>query len=381
MSTIIRTRSPFFIRTTNYPSPTYNIDYFKLILTVRSGESGVLLPCDNIYSSYTLQKKVLPNETSVTFEISELVKDHIVQTFNGSYTLSALYQSIWVDALITGYETSGAAISPTVSTQYLAQEGYNTFKEGANYVVEPEAMITADYMQYSKTSNITIPLNKERVNSIAWKNNGVIINTANVIDNGFSTQKIVYLTINPIAQEFDEIEVTYDTSLTRSITLEEIDECKYEVFKITFLNRWGALQDLFFFKKSTESLNVNRENYNRSIFNARHSSLTPNETPPPDCDVVVSYNSYNVNEHSDKTFNVNGRESIQLNTGFVKELMNSSFEELMVSEYIWLTDSNNVINPVKLTDSSFTTKTSLNDRMINYTMNFEMAFDLVNNIR
>ncbi len=61
--------------------------------------------------------------------------------------------------------------------------------------------------------------------------------------------------------------------------------------------------------------------------------------------------------------------------------MNSSFQELMVSEYIWLTDSDSVIFPVKLKDSSFTTKTSLNDRMINYTMNFEMAFAYVNNIR
>ena len=29
MSTIIRTRSPYFIRTTNYTSPTYDIDYFQ----------------------------------------------------------------------------------------------------------------------------------------------------------------------------------------------------------------------------------------------------------------------------------------------------------------------------------------------------------------
>ena len=52
----------------------------------------------------------------------------------------------------------------------------------------------------------------------------------------------------------------------------------------------------------------------------------------------------------------------------------------MVSEYIWLTDSDSVIYPVKLKDSSLTTKTKLNDRMINYTMNFEMAFDYANNI-
>ena len=53
----------------------------------------------------------------------------------------------------------------------------------------------------------------------------------------------------------------------------------------------------------------------------------------------------------------------------------------MVSEYIWLTDDQNVIYPVCITDSNFTRKTGLNDRLINYTMNFEKAFDFVNNIR
>ena len=60
---------------------------------------------------------------------------------------------------------------------------------------------------------------------------------------------------------------------------------------------------------------------------------------------------------------------------------NVYFEELMVSENIWLTDGAGVIYPVNLKDSNFVYKTGLNDRMINYTMNFEMAFAYVNNIR
>ena len=70
-----------------------------------------------------------------------------------------------------------------------------------------------------------------------------------------------------------------------------------------------------------------------------------------------------------------------MNTGFVDERMNVYFEELMVSEYIWLTDDENVIYPVTLKDSNFTYKTGLNDRLINYTMNFEKAFNFVNDIR
>ena len=32
----------------------------------------------------------------------------------------------------------------------------------------------------------------------------------------------------------------YDTTQNKSITLKEISECKYEVFKVTYLNRSGA---------------------------------------------------------------------------------------------------------------------------------------------
>ena len=37
------------------------------------------------------------------------------------------------------------------------------------------------------------------------------------------------------------------------------------------------MQDLFFFKKSTESLETRSENYNRSIFEARAVQLDPPE--------------------------------------------------------------------------------------------------------
>ena len=145
-------------------------------------------------------------------------------------------------------------------------------------------------------------------------------------------------------------------------------------------SRWGALQDLFFHKKSTNSLEASRENFNRSIFKARSVSLEDPEEGE-DCQETVTFNSYSTTAHAKKVHNANGTESVVLNSGFVDERMNVYFEELMVSEYMWLTDDSNVIYPVCITDSSFTKKTSLNDRLINYTMNFEKAFDFVNNIR
>ena len=49
-------------------------------------------------------------------------------------------------------------------------------------------MISGDYYEYLG-SNLVLPFNKEKVNSIAWKLNGTTIYTDTVSDNGNSNQK------------------------------------------------------------------------------------------------------------------------------------------------------------------------------------------------
>lgn len=382
MSTIIRTRSPYFIRTPQETSAS--LSYFQINITIKSGVLGVA-GCPVNLGTYSLQKKPLGTEDSVTIEISELVNDFIEQKFINNtpltgYNVSADTQSVWVTVATSPRDSSGGLIADAVvtTTNYLAQEGYNDFKDGVNYVTEPTAMISGSYIQYNKGDYIYLPVNAERVNSVAFKNNGSTISTYAVSDDGDANQKIDYAYYLTTSQEIDQILIVYDTSYETSITVEQIEECKYPVHKIVFLNRWGAFQDLYFFKKSTETLDSRSENFNRSIFEARQVYYSEREG---DCEENYNYNVYSTTAHAKKTFNANATESISLNTGFVPESMNPYFEELMVSEHIWLVDSADVVYPVNLKDSSFTYKTGLNDKLINYTMNFEKAFDLVNNIR
>jgi len=280
-------------------------------------------------------------------------------------------------------ESDGTIIGSVTSNTYLAQEGYNKFKDGVNYTAEPIAMITGTHFEYHKGSTLTIPVNVERVSQVQYISaNGITVGTDTFTDNGNQNQKIQYSEFTATAiKDVARVKVTYDTTSFTTILTTEIEECKYPVNKITFVNRWGAMQDLFFFKKSIESLESRSENFNRSIFQARAVQLEPPETPGDDCQETLTFNTYSTTAHAKKTFNANATESIVLNSGFVNELMNPFFEELMVSENIWLTDSSANIYPVNLKDSSFTKKTGLNDRLINYTMNFEKSFALVNNIR
>jgi len=386
MSIIIRTRSPYFIRTPEVTAST--LSYFEIVITIKQGIVGET-SCPTSLGSFTLNKKPIGAENSVSFDISEIVNDFIEQKFNNNtnsgYNISAENQSVWVTVTTSARTSSGTIIGSATSTVYLAQEGYNTFKEGVNYTTQQNALITSNYIQHNKGDLLYLPVNVENVNSVTYKLNGVTISSVNTPDSTDSKLKIKYLFFNTASQQIDEIEINYGDQTTRTIKVELIDECKYSPFKIVFINRWGVLQDLFFFKKSTESLNTTRENFNASIFYANKVSYSIIEG---NCTVNNTFNTYSTTDHVKKTFNSNGTETINLNTGFVNELINPSFQELMVSEYVWLVEDSgtgfgnqNIIYPVNLKESSFTKKTGLNDKMINYTMSFEKSFSIVNNIR
>ena len=384
MSTIIRTRSPFFIRTPQETSA--DLSYFQIQIAILSGNYAATLPeCGRTFTeTITLNKKPINSEDSVTVDISQIVNNYFQQNYQ-QQALSQPYrriQSLWVTVTTKPYKADGTAITTGTSIIYLAQEGYNKFSEGVNYTIEPNAMLTANYIQYNNGSAIEIPVNVEAVSSVDFKSGNTTISTQSVSDTTSTFTKILYVDLTT-SSNITSIVITYSGSNTRTIIVERVDECKYPVFTCKFLNRWGAYQSVNFFKKSTESLETQKENYNRSIFNAAFKYRTRGGDGGADnpCENFFTYNTYSANEHSNKTYNTNGTETLELNTGFVSEQMNETFKELIVSEYVYLTDSSNNTYPVNLKDSSLTYKTALNDKMINYTMSFEKSFSYINNVR
>ena len=82
-----------------------------------------------------------------------------------------------------------------------------------------------------------------------------------------------------------------------------------------------------------------------------------------------------------RQYNKNGVESITLNSGFVVEALNESFKQLMLSEEVTLHDfDNNVTQAVNVTDSELKYKTSVNDKLINYSIDLEMSNNIIDDI-
>ena len=122
---------------------------------------------------------------------------------------------------------------------------------------------------------------------------------------------------------------------------------------------------MWFFKKSIESTSITSEKFKASVFDQ----------------TTLSYKTY---KHQQQAYLSQGRDKIIMNTGYVNDDHNSVLEELLLSEQVYyteITDTEERIIPVIPLTKSITYKTSLNDRLANYTVEFEHAFDKINNIR
>ena len=356
MSTLTLTRSPRYIRTTALASSIK----FRLDLYIFTG-----LASDKPASAtYTIFKDIINSATQVTFEINQLVRDYYEHTVG---TTNSAGSVLWVIADATGFTSS--AVGSTVSTTFLAFDGFNYFQNSggisggsinATYVLP--TLISSDTVQVLDSEYAQIPVNAEIAETVNFKLAGVTVSTHSITDNGNTNQKIQYITTT--ASTVDAVDVIYNSGAsTESKTIEEVDECKHTVSKIIFINRFGALQNLYFFKKSVEKLQIKKDSFNRNIL-----------------DETIPYAAgQNLFEHQNKKFNIMGSESLVLNSGFVTESMNESFKELLLSQYVWMVRDGSTL-PVNIKDSSFTYKTGLNDRLINYTINLDYAFDTINNI-
>lgn len=321
-----------------------------LRLYIYSGTEGSYSDAD---LKYTLSKNIISGQSNIVLEIGELVRDYLDITFNGTYTS----HTKWVSAVVNYFDTDGDeyTYSNPQTFNFIALDGYGYFEDGINPELERHALISADNIYLPEGTAGKLPIFAEGVGKVA-----IDSSDTEITDNGNSNQKIQYITI-PADSSTIQVYDTDDTTLLKTITVNNICEPKFTPYKVVFQNKFGALQDLWFFKKTTESFNVTDETFKRNIIDS--GTVT-----------------YNLDETQNQRYNVNGKTRLTLNTGFLKENMNQTIEELFLTENGWIDYGGNVL-PIIPVSKSMTFKTSLNDRLTDYTIDFEFGFDKINNIR
>ena len=376
MSSIINTRSPFYVKIASSP-----LSSVELKLYVWEGVVGGR-PAS---PEYTLTKSELSNDNYVVFEISELLRDFIYTNY---YTEAV--DVIWVQ---WSYNIDGGGA--TFETAHLAIDGFGYFEEGINprTSIDPQdASYTPMLLQnnatvyFIKGEEIKLPIWAETEpyidftftggDSVEWQlvddfwdtydvtwNSSLV--DVQITDDGNSNQKVQYLGIAPT----DGIE-TGDTAVISStignaqsitVTFKEICELKYTPVRIVFYNKYGAIQDLWASKKSTKSLSQSAETYKANII---------------DLD-TLSYSTY---AHTQKRFDVQGQESISVSTSYMDESINEPVKQLLMSEQVWLEIGSDTY-PVTLKTSSVQEKTSVNDKLVAYTFEFDFASGKIQNVR
>lgn len=134
---------------------------------------------------------------------------------------------------------------------------------------------------------------------------------------------------------------------------EELCEPKYTPITCTFVNCYGGWQFLTFFKASMESIETDYKEFN----------------------MLPSSVDYNVLQGQKQRFNHQGKQSIKCNTGWVDENYFELIQDLLLSETVLLGGK-----PAVVKSKSSEKKTSLNNKVINYEIEFEYNFGLINDV-
>jgi hypothetical protein len=288
-----------------------------------------------------------------------------------------------------------ASISNTTEA-FLAIDGYGYFEDGINprsvEYTTPMLLQNNTTVYYSDGQDIRIPVYAEaapitatitptvtdpdvewQAANLFWEEGGTWQSgggTISVADSGNTNQKIQYLLITGTADLVNNSTLTLvSTNANASysnvvINLEKVCEPRYVPLSIIFYNKYGALQNLWFFKKSMTDINIKSETFKNNMIDFDNNGGSP---------------TYALTKHQEKKFVANGKESITINSGFYDESFNEVVRQMLLSEQVWIYDGTSTL-PINLKSNTLQYKKSVNDKLISYTISFNYAFDKINNI-
>jgi len=346
----INVRSPYFINhtATNLTSATLEIVIYFGVANTSFGTP-----------QYTLVSTAI-NE-KVNFEVSELIKDYIDTEFDGAFPTFPVSTTesttIFVDYRIT--ETIVA--TPTVLTPVYGNRafyGYGYFEDGVNPSFDNiYSLQSNNTILKNANATVTIPVDNTIATSLVWKYQGSTVSTISITAETKIENQITYIT-NTGNFDVDQAEISAGIKTT-TVNIDSYEKCKYTPIKLTFINKFGAYQDIWMFKNSKLAMTTEKDKYKSNIIN--------NGT----------YETYNAQV---RLLSKNANQRLTLNSGYYPESNNEIFKQLFLSDKVWIEYKEKTL-AVNIENNNIDYKTSLTDSLINYTIDVSFAFDTINNIR
>jgi len=396
MAKVIFARSPFIVEIKEL-----NQASTRVVLEVYSS-AGVL------QNTYTFSKNI-PSlvDYGTYYNISNFVLEYL-SSVKPDYTTNTESTSLYCSAIVKRYKTVASVESLIDTNTYLCVNGFTEYSNGMNSYLDVDAIpLTSDILlnasnktiygyspitqiinysqfidQFYTVDNTLIKVDSTLININSLNANKVLTALGSYIDvflqkvntnvytvkytdgNNTNVIDITPINTNPITKKiflqspyWNSI-FPYTVGLYRNDTLlwsrviDADEECKYTPSLCSFISKSGGWENVYFMKAKETSSTMENTTYK----------------------LMQGYN-YNVYEGQKKSFNTNGNDFIKLNTGFVDESMNIILKDLLFSETILLDDK-----PVLIKNKAITYKNTLKEKLINYEIEFEYAFDYLNNI-
>lgn len=345
---------------------------------------------------YVLTKHKLSGEDIITFEISELIKDYVDVEFDGDYESVKLTK--WVKWTVT--RTYDDDSTDTYTEHGIAFRGYGEITDGINPELSKDLLISNTVVNNYCGEPITVPFytREDGVTKVSYVQDQTELDSKPLgsaedytiaqevrlnpsLDDIVTIDKTATVTTSSDdSTQVDEVpidtnKITYTDSkgTERSILIECIDECRNTPHKISFINKFGVMQDIWFFAKRKDTMTAERDQYKKTTLKNGSTAAT-----------------YSISDHQRVYLENQGREVITMNTGFIHPSYNEVMKQLLVSEYVYIHDrfrssSTNskydLAVPINVVTSSLDIKTQRDDKLINYELQFEMDSEFIQSVR
>jgi len=336
--TAIFSRSPRILELTGTANQTTRIEIFLW-------NSPDSIPST---ANYILSKPI-PSDTytSVYYDISPYCREFINHVgFAEVSSDTAADVDEYCYCTVTTYVNN--ALTSTLT--YIAFDGWGYFADGKN-PGSPSVLLTEGTYYVSDTGNMG-SLFYHDDQTLTWEAKYTSYNTGNTtITLGSEVGQIPLIHTSYVGDGGNTLQLYQNSILKKTYEIYEICEPRYTIVDCDFVNKWGAWQRIVFFKASQESIVIENKEFN----------LMPSDV------------DYNVQENVRQSFNTNGNESIKCNTGWVVEGYGTVMQEMMLSEKILIND-----RPAKVKTKSLNKMKNINDKTINYEIEFDYANQIIN---
>jgi hypothetical protein len=314
---------------------------------------------------YTLSKLIpatnnLVTEYNVSPYIREYIKWTVRQTPYNSFSASQTTQ--YANVRIKRYKLASGTYTLLDTTDYKGYDGFGYYEQGYNPSLNYDILHdegTFYYLYDGRSPNV---FTNRRAGFIMVKTaTSYKAKYTNLVSGATFTQT---LTNNVLIDVLRVYPSYYSSGNTLEIldsgdaviwtgTFKPQSNCKYDAVLCDFVNKYGCWQRTWFYAASNDTLTVESTEYN----------------------LMQTATNYNVIQGQRQVFNNNGKKSIKVNTDWVNESYNELLRQIMLSEKI-------IINnyPAKLNSKSTELFKNINTKMINYSLEFEFAFDVINSV-